>query len=91
MAKCQQGDSALIQLQSRAQVELLDAVDQLGSSGFQDELNLPQLIVCGDQSSGKSSVLEGISRVRFPANDGKCTRFACELALRKASTTTAHP
>jgi hypothetical protein len=62
----------------------LDAIDRLRLAGLQAELNLPQLIVCGDQSSGKSSVLEAISGVRFPASDIKCTRFASELVLRKA-------
>ncbi|KAF2171690.1 hypothetical protein M409DRAFT_63305 [Zasmidium cellare ATCC 36951] len=79
---------ALEQLQSPAQIELLDAVDRLRLEGCGDgELDLPQLIVCGDQSSGKSSVLEAISRVSFPASDTFCTRFASELILRKASTT----
>ena len=73
--------SALHQLQSHAQVELLDAIDELRLGG---ELNLPQLVVCGDQSSGKSSVLEAISGVRFPTNEELCTRFASELILRRA-------
>ena len=77
-------DSALSQLQSRAQVELLDAVDKLRRLGFQGDIGLPQLIVCGNQSSGKSSVLEAISRVRFPAKDVFCTSFATEVILRRA-------
>ena len=44
---------------------------------------LPQIIVYGDQSSGKSSVLEAISGVRFPIKDNLCTRFATELVLRR--------
>lgn len=77
-------DSALSQLQSRAQVELLDAVDKLRLHGFQGGIGLPQLIVCGNQSSGKSSVLEAISRVRFPAKDVFCTSFAKEVILRRS-------
>lgn len=77
---------ALEQLQSPAQIELLDAVDRLRLEGCgKGELDLPQLIVCGDQSSGKSSVLEAISRVQFPAADTFCTRFASELVLRRAN------
>ncbi|KAK3933699.1 P-loop containing nucleoside triphosphate hydrolase protein, partial [Diplogelasinospora grovesii] len=41
-------------------------------------------IVCGDQSSGKSSALEAISGMSFPAKDNLCTRFATELILRRA-------
>ncbi|PNP43685.1 hypothetical protein TGAMA5MH_04657 [Trichoderma gamsii] len=44
----------------------------------------PQIIVVGDQGSGKSSVLEAISRIHFPVGDGVCTRFPIELVLRRA-------
>ena len=73
---------ALHQLQSE-QSQLLDAIDELRSLHLGQLVELPQLIVCGDQSSGKSSVLEAISRVRFPAKGGVCTRFATEVILRK--------
>ncbi len=48
--------------------------------------DLPQIIVCGDQSSGKSSVLEAISGISFPTKDNLCTRFAIELILRRSPT-----
>jgi GTPase SAR1 family protein len=41
--------------------------------------------VCGDQSSGKSSVLEANSGVSFPIKSNLCTRFPTELVLRKTS------
>jgi hypothetical protein len=44
-------------------------------------------VVCGDQSSGKSSVLEAISGLAFPTKDNVCTRFATELILRRAPET----
>jgi hypothetical protein len=46
--------------------------------------------VVGDQSSGKSSVLEAISGVQFPVDGDLCTRFATELILRRAPETTVH-
>jgi GTPase SAR1 family protein len=49
-------------------------------------VSLPQIAVCGDQSSGKSSCLEAISGIPFPRKDTLCTRFATELVLRKSST-----
>ena len=48
-------------------------------------LHWPQIIVCGDQSSGKSSVLEALSGVSFPIKSNLCTRFPTELVLRKTS------
>ncbi|KAF2013483.1 P-loop containing nucleoside triphosphate hydrolase protein [Aaosphaeria arxii CBS 175.79] len=75
---------SLEQLQSVEQIELLDAIDNLRSQGVnQYEISLPQLIVCGDQSSGKSSVLEGLTHLRFPTKEGLCTTFATEVVLRK--------
>lgn len=53
-------------LQSADQMELLDIVDSLRAEGLGEITALPQLIVCGDQSSGKSSVLEAISGIPFP-------------------------
>lgn len=39
--------------------------------------------MCGDQSSGKSSILEAISGVSFPVKSNLCTRFPTELVLRR--------
>ncbi|KAI0186255.1 putative dynamin family GTPase [Xylaria flabelliformis] len=66
------------------QLELLDAVDQLRLHGIDHYISLPQIIVCGDQSSGKSSVLEAISGVPFPVKSNLCTRFPTELILRRS-------
>ncbi|CRG86338.1 hypothetical protein PISL3812_03343 [Talaromyces islandicus] len=72
-------------LQSKDQAALLDTVDEIRRRGVSRYISLPQLVVCGDQSSGKSSVLEAISGVHFPVNDGLCTRFTTEVILRRAS------
>ena len=70
-------------LQSKDHGELLDVIDILRAQGISRYISLPQLVVCGDQSSGKSSVLEAVSGVRFPTKDNLCTRFATELILRR--------
>ncbi|CZT11995.1 probable vacuolar sorting protein VPS1, dynamin, and related proteins [Rhynchosporium agropyri] len=76
---------ALNGLCSEDQLDLLDSVDCLRSQGISHYVSLPQIIVCGDQSSGKSSVLEAISGVSFPIKSNLCTRFPIELILRKTS------
>jgi len=76
---------ALDGLGSEDQLDLLDSVDCLRSQGISHYVSLPQIIVCGDQSSGKSSVLEAISGVSFPIKSNLCTRFPTELVLRKTS------
>ncbi|KAG7289877.1 hypothetical protein NEMBOFW57_006254 [Staphylotrichum longicolle] len=81
--------NALSKLCSRDQLELLDSVDQLRLQGINNYVSLPQIIVCGDQSSGKSSVLEAISGVSFPVSGNLCTRFPTELVLRRTPTISA--
>lgn len=76
--------SALDALCTQEQLELLDSVDALRSQGISYLVSLPQIIVCGDQSSGKSSVLEAISGVSFPVRSNLCTRFPTELVLRQS-------
>ncbi|KAL9023560.1 MAG: hypothetical protein Q9196_007129 [Gyalolechia fulgens] len=86
MLKAFQTD-ALDGLCSKDQLDLLDSVDCLRSQGISHYVSLPQIIVCGDQSSGKSSVLEAISGVSFPVRSNLSTRFPTELVLRKTSQT----
>jgi hypothetical protein len=71
-------------LQSSASLKRLSLISNLRSRGVGDHINLPQLIVSGDQSTGKSSVLEGITGVPFPRQDGLCTRFATEINMEHA-------
>jgi GTP-binding protein EngB required for normal cell division len=68
---------------------LLDIIDSLRAQGVSRYVDLPEIIVCGDQSAGKSSVLEAISCMPFPTKDGLCTRFATELVLRRGDETSA--
>ncbi|KAL5389108.1 hypothetical protein PMIN06_009457 [Paraphaeosphaeria minitans] len=75
------GESA--SLQSNDTRSLLDVVDNLRSQGISRYVDLPEIVVCGEQSSGKSSVLEAISGMLFPSKDNLCTRFATELILRR--------
>uniref|UniRef100_A0A8C2K473 Uncharacterized protein n=1 Tax=Cyprinus carpio TaxID=7962 RepID=A0A8C2K473_CYPCA len=61
----------------------IDLVDSLRSLGVEKDLNLPAIAVIGDQSSGKSSVLEALSGVALPRGTGIVTRCPLELKLKK--------
>ncbi|SPO06203.1 related to interferon-regulated resistance GTP-binding protein [Cephalotrichum gorgonifer] len=78
-------DSVVVDELNTESKALLDTIDSLRALNVGEIVNLPQIIVVGDQSSGKSSVLEAISHVKFPVKGDLCTRFATELALRKSS------
>ncbi|CRG83177.1 hypothetical protein PISL3812_00526 [Talaromyces islandicus] len=71
-----------IHLQTSRTSERLNQIDRVRANGVGDHVALPQIVVSGDQSAGKSSVLEGISGIPFPRQDGLCTRFATEIILR---------
>lgn len=75
--------ASLDDLQSKEYRQILDMVDRLRTCGLGSILPLPQLVVCGDQSAGKSSVLEAITEVPFPRKENLCTRIATEINLRR--------
>ncbi|KAL1870870.1 hypothetical protein Daus18300_004959 [Diaporthe australafricana] len=74
---------AIEQLNSPRAKLLLDTIDNLRELRVGEIVQLPQIIVVGDQSSGKSSVLEAVSGMKFPVHGDLCTRFATELILRR--------
>ena len=61
-------------------------IDKLFACGVGDLVSLPQIIVVGDQSSGKSSVLEGLIRKPLPRDSGLCTRFATQIIFKRSVT-----
>src|SRR4051794_7130660 len=79
--------SKCIGLQSSKSTIRLDQIARLRARGVGDYVDLPQLVVCGDQSAGKSSVLEGITGLPFPRQDGVCTKFATEIILQHTPST----
>lgn len=42
-----------------------------------------QIVAVGDQSSGKSSVLESLTGFRFPRAPGLCTRYVTQITCRR--------
>ncbi|KAI1885201.1 hypothetical protein AGOR_G00217740 [Albula goreensis] len=61
----------------------IDLIDSLSSLGVEKDLDLPAIAVIGDQSSGKSSVLEALSGVALPRGSGIVTRCPLILKLKK--------
>lgn len=45
---------------------------------------MPQICVMGDQSSGKSSVLEALSGIPFPRGSGLVTRCPIRMVMKRA-------
>ncbi|KZL75274.1 Interferon-induced GTP-binding protein Mx2 (dynamin family protein) [Colletotrichum tofieldiae] len=61
----------------------LQKIDQLRERNIGAYLPLPQLVAVGDQSSGKSSLLESLTGIPFPRGQELCTRFATQITHRR--------
>lgn len=64
---------------------MLEKIDKLFVCGVGEHVYLPQIVVVGDQSSGKSSILEGLVRMALPRDSGLCTRFATQIIFRRSN------
>ncbi|KAI4332437.1 hypothetical protein L6164_017347 [Bauhinia variegata] len=62
---------------------VLDAVENLRRLNITKEgIQLPTIVVVGDQSSGKSSVLESLAGISLPRGQGICTRVPLIMRLQ---------
>jgi hypothetical protein len=71
--------------QGLAEPVMLEKIDKLFACGVGELVDLPQIVVVGDQSSGKSSVLEGLIQKPLPRDAGLCTRFATQIVFRRST------
>ncbi|KAL0640425.1 hypothetical protein Q9L58_000393 [Maublancomyces gigas] len=65
---------------------MVDLVNRLRASGIEDlGLPLPRIAVVGNQSAGKSSLIEAISGIKVPRYTGTCTRCPLEINLSESN------
>ena len=61
---------------------LIQGIQRLRHRGIEDfVIPLPKIVVVGDQSTGKSSLIEGLSGIKVPRAEGTCTRCPLEINL----------
>ncbi|RYP76199.1 hypothetical protein DL769_003670 [Monosporascus sp. CRB-8-3] len=77
------GEPLRLQELGNKQRELLDAISSIRDIQFLN-IELPRIVVVGEQSAGKSSALEAITGIPFLINAGACTRYPTEIRLKKA-------
>ncbi|KAJ3499735.1 hypothetical protein NLG97_g119 [Lecanicillium saksenae] len=63
---------------------LLEKIDKLRDLNIGQHVPLPQLVVAGDQSSGKSSLLESLTGFPFEKGQSLCTRHVTQISSRRA-------
>ncbi|KAI9681580.1 MAG: hypothetical protein M1829_000777 [Trizodia sp. TS-e1964] len=74
-----------VDIENEARFNLLSIIDRFREIGVSEDISLPQIVVVGDQSSGKSSLLEGLTSLPFPVASELCTRFATQIVFRRSS------
>lgn len=57
-----------------------DTLGELQQLGVSHDVQLPELVLVGDQSAGKSSLMSGLANLELPRSEGTCTR--CPLHIR---------
>ncbi|KAI1171115.1 dynamin family protein [Nemania sp. FL0916] len=65
-----------------------NTIGNLQQLGVSHVAELPELVLVGDQSAGKSSLMSGLARVDLPRSSGVCTR--CPLHIRLIDSSSAH-
>jgi GTPase SAR1 family protein len=57
----------------------------LRNCGIEAVIPLPKIAIIGSQSSGKSSLIEGISKIKVPRAAETCTRCPTEVILARSA------
>jgi GTPase SAR1 family protein len=70
--------------------KLNEIVKALRDCGTEEVVKLPKIVVIGNQSAGKSSLIEAISRIKVPRASGTCTRCPMEVVLSCSDSKTWH-
>lgn len=75
-----------LQVLGRGVKQLVQAIQNLRHLGVEKlVLPLPKIVVVGDQSTGKSSLIEGMSEIKLPRGAGTCTRCPLEINLTESA------
>jgi GTP-binding protein EngB required for normal cell division len=63
---------------------ILDSFDKIREVLRFEDVELPKIVVVGDQSSGKSSVLESITGIQLPRGENTVTKCPILIQMREA-------
>lgn len=83
------GDQSLVPVLGQEAQKLISCNQKLQELGINDTIRLPRIVVIGDQSTGKSSLIEAISTIKVPKSANLCTR--CPIAINLTSDPSSSP
>ncbi|KAK3940450.1 P-loop containing nucleoside triphosphate hydrolase protein [Diplogelasinospora grovesii] len=64
--------------------DINDCLGELQALGIQHVASLPELVLVGDQSSGKSSLMSAIAGLSLPRSSDTCTRCPTHIRISRA-------
>ena len=64
---------------------LVDAINDLRQFGLDHVVQLPELVLVGDQSAGKSSLMSALTEVQLPRDQGMCTKCPANIKTSPAA------
>lgn len=67
-------------------VKYVKTLGELQAIGVSHELQAPELVLVGDQSAGKSSLMSSLADVRLPQSEGTCTRCPTHIRSSRSHT-----
>ncbi|KFA74326.1 hypothetical protein S40288_03703 [Stachybotrys chartarum IBT 40288] len=62
-----------------------DTLGELQQLGVSHHIQLPELVLVGDQSAGKSSLMSGLANLELPRSEGACTRCPLHIRVSRSS------
>lgn len=65
---------------------LINAISDLRKFGLQHVVELPELVLVGDQSAGKSSLMSALTEVQLPKDQGICTKCPANIKTAPGDT-----
>jgi GTPase SAR1 family protein len=78
---------AALEIVGRDVKALISTIDKLKQIGLQSvEHSLPELILVGDQSAGKSSLMGALTEINLPKGQSICTRCPTNIRISAAPT-----
>eukprot|EP00854_Cymbomonas_tetramitiformis_P000908 gene908-1422_t len=85
----QEPSCVFVKTQYQGDEDLRGFIDFLHHHDINNYIDLPEIAVMGDTSSGKSSLLSAISQIQLPSNDQLTTRCPLRLRMEKSETVKA--
>lgn len=70
--------------ETRDQAEVLDSIEKVQQTSICAGIDTPRIVVCGDHSSDKDSLLEALTQLPFPPRSSEMQCCATELVMKYA-------